>query len=261
MAAETQYTANTGIVNISTANANLDGTGTLGLLLTANAYGTLVKTITIKARQTTTTQGMIRVFIYNGTNYNIIQEIEIPANTNSTTNKTFEFIWSCDIKLKADWKIYVSTQNAESFNVFAEGLDWTYYSTAVRPESTNFTANTGICTISTANTQLDGSGTIVNALTATSGFNGTRIESITLKGLVNVTAGMIRVFIYDQTTNYLFREFEVPATVKSGSQASFEYKTDFGNYELKTLYSLKFATQNSESFAITVEANDWTYPA
>lgn len=81
MAAETQYTANTGIVTISTANSALDGTGTLGLVLTASGYGTLIKTITVKSRQTTTTQGMVRIFLFDGANYRIIQEIEIPANT------------------------------------------------------------------------------------------------------------------------------------------------------------------------------------
>lgn len=261
MAAETQYTANTGIVNIATANSALDGTGTLGLVLTASGYGTLVKTITIKSRQVTTTQGMIRIFIFDGTNYRIIQEIEVPANTNAATTKTFEYTWNCDIKLKADWKIYASTQNAESFNIFAQGLNWTYYTASVRPESTRFTANTGLSLINTANSNLDGTGTVATALTATTGFNGTRIESVSVKAINNTTSGMIRFFIRDLSSVYLFKEIDVDGIVRSGSQASFDYKTDLGNFELQADFQLRVATQNSETFSVVVEANDWNYPA
>ena len=45
--------ANTGFVTISTANSNLDGTGTTALLLTAGNNGTLVKTLIIKAQNNT----------------------------------------------------------------------------------------------------------------------------------------------------------------------------------------------------------------
>ncbi len=46
----TKYTANTGTTIMSTANSNLDGTGTLYTDLTAgsSAYGTLIKTIRVK---------------------------------------------------------------------------------------------------------------------------------------------------------------------------------------------------------------------
>ncbi|MEK6616874.1 MAG: hypothetical protein AABZ32_12350 [Bacteroidota bacterium] len=68
MAAETQYTANTGMAVISTANGETDGSGTLGTVLTSpasGASGTLVKTVTIKA-QGNTTHGMVRLFVYDG---------------------------------------------------------------------------------------------------------------------------------------------------------------------------------------------------
>ncbi|MFN8331326.1 MAG: hypothetical protein U0T81_08930 [Saprospiraceae bacterium] len=60
---------NTGFVTISTANSNLDGTGTTTLLLTAGNDGTLIKSLIIKA-QTSTSQGMIRFFIKNASNSN-----------------------------------------------------------------------------------------------------------------------------------------------------------------------------------------------
>jgi len=52
------------------ANSNLDGTGTLGVLISGGLdVGTLIKRIIIKAQENTT-QGMIRLFFrpYNNTN-------------------------------------------------------------------------------------------------------------------------------------------------------------------------------------------------
>lgn len=72
---------------------------------------------------------------------------------------------------------------------------------------------------------------------------------------------MIRFFIRDLTGVYLFKEIDVEGIVRSGSQSSFEYRANFGNFELQADYQLRVTTQNSESFAVTVEANDWNYPA
>lgn len=265
MAAETQYTALTGIANISTANSNLDGTGTLGTVITASggANGTLIKSVTIKAL-VTTTQGMIRLFIHDGTNSRLIKEVEVPANTKSSVQPSFRYTWDCDIKLNPGWSLRASTEKAESFNVFAEGLDWNYYTTSVRPESTNFTAKTGAGLVSVANSNLDGTGTIVNIITAGasgSGWKGCRIESITIKATVNVTAGMIRLFIHDGTNIRIFHEVKVPSTTKSGTQPSFERRFSLGNFQLQPGYSIRASTQNGESFAIVIEGNDWKYPA
>jgi hypothetical protein len=260
MAEETQYTANTGIVNIATANANLDGTGTLGNVLTAAANGTLIKSVTVKAT-VNTTEGMVRLFLFDGVNNRLIQEIHVPSNTKSATTRAFEYTWDCDVKLKAGWILKAGTQNAESFNIIAEGLDWAYYPTTVRPESTNFTANTGMGVVSVANPNLDGTGTIVNILTATAGFKGTRVERVNIKAIVTTTRGMVRLFIFDGTNTRLLTEIPIPAITKSATEQSFETTTDLGNFQLKTGFSLRASTENGESFAIVIEGNDWKYPA
>ncbi|MBK9108643.1 MAG: hypothetical protein IPM92_09850 [Saprospiraceae bacterium] len=90
---ELKYIANTGFVTISTANSNLDGTGTTTLLLTAGNNGTLLKTLIIKA-QTNTTQGMVRFFLKNASNnnYNIILEVPIPIVTKSSRDCSFQVV-------------------------------------------------------------------------------------------------------------------------------------------------------------------------
>ncbi len=263
MAAETQYTANTGMANIATANANLDGTGTLGTVLTAASNGTLIVSITIKA-QVTTTEGMIRFYIYDGTNTRIINEVHVDSITKSATNPAFEYVWACNLPLKAGDVLKASTQNAESFNIIAQGLDWAYYSTSVRPESTNFTANTGLALASVANTNLDGTGTLVTILTAgaaASGWKGTRVENISIKALASTSRGMIRIFIYDGTNTRLLHEEKVDPITRTSLEQSFGRNLMLGNFQLKADYVLKASTEIAESFAIVVEANDWKYPA
>ena len=258
MAAETQYTANTGIVAISTANTNLDGTGTLGTVLTAASNGTLIKTVRIKA-QGNTTQGMVRLFVTGGGATELIAEIEVSAVTKSATDPSFEVVLPINYALKSAYVLKASTQIGETFNVFAEGLDWTYYA-SVRPESTKYTANTGIGQVATANTNLDGSGTLGTILTAAS--NGTLIQTVTIKAIVNTTAGMIRLFIYNGTTNFLLTEIPVSAVTKSGTARSFTNGALFGNdFALKSGYLLKASTEIGETFNVIAEGADWTYPA
>jgi len=263
MAAETQYTANTGKTLISSANPNLDGTGTLGTVLTAASNGTLIKSITCKA-QVNTTEGMIRFFIYDGTNTRLIQEIPVPTVTKSATTPAFEYKWECNIPLKASWVLKASTENAQAFNIIAEGLDWAYYGASVRPESTNFTANTGTALISTANSNLDGSGTLGTILTAgaaASGWNGCRIYSFSVKATGNTTKGMIRIFINGGGTTNLLTEIPVPLLTKSANEPSFYYTGSLGGFQLQADYVLKASTENAENFSIVVEGNDWKYPA
>jgi hypothetical protein len=263
MAAETQYTANTGMVTISTANANLDGTGTLGTLLTAGANGTLINDITIKA-QVTTTQGMIRLFVYDGTNTRLLEEIPVPAVTKSAQDHSFEITIQCNIRLKAGNLLKVSTEKGEAFNVIANAVDWAYYSTSVRPESTNYTANTGMVQGSTANTNLNGSGTLETVLTAGSsgsGWKGCRIESVNISATVSTGYGMVRLYIFDGTTNYLLTEVEVPAVTKSATVPAFSRTINLNNFQLKAGYILKFSTELGQNFVVIAQGLDWKYPA
>lgn len=264
MAAETQFTVNTGMATISTANSNLDGTGTLGTVLTGASNGTLIKSITIKA-QTSTTEGMVRLFVYDGANNRIMYEVPVPAVTKSATAQSFVKTLYLNYRLEAGFILKASTQNAETFNVLAEGLDWSYYTPSVRPESTNYTATTGMVSISTANSNLDGTGTIGTVLTAGvsgSGWKGCLIESVTVKATVNTTAGMVRLFIQDTgSTTKLLAEILVPAVTKSANASSFYRKIMFpGGLRIQAGYKLMASTENAENFSVTAIGVDWKYP-
>ncbi|MFH2140795.1 MAG: hypothetical protein ABIJ97_00125 [Bacteroidota bacterium] len=258
MAAETQYTPNTGMVTISSANSNLDGTGTISdAIITAASNGTFVKSITVKAI-TDTTQGMVRIFATGGGPTRLLLEIEIPAVTKSGTRSAFETTIPMNLIIISGVMLKASTEKAESFNVIVEAQDWEYYSTSVRSESTQYTAVNGCVVISTANSNLDGSGSISTVYSSTNG----NILSVTLKAIQNTTPGILRLFLFDGTNNKLFREIEVPAVTKSSIAPAFYHKIVFENgFAIKTGWGLRASTQNAESFNVIADAVDWSYPS
>ncbi len=257
MAEETQYTANTGIINISTANTNLDGTGTLGQLLTGVANGTLVKTITIKATGNTT-EGMIRLFVDDGTRTvnRLLQEIWIPPITVSSINKSFEATIELNFTLKAGYLLQVGTEKAESFNIIAEGLNWKYYATSVRKDTTILTVNNGAAILSGAGTQF----TIYTAGTSAT-YKGASINSIVLKGLMGVTPGLLQLFIQNGVTTFLLKEMIVPTVGISGTDQAFEWAMEYeNNFDLQADYKLLAATNTAGlSFNALVDGNNWNY--
>jgi hypothetical protein len=109
-------------VQISTANALRDGTGTLGTVFTAasSSAGSRIDRIAIVATGTTTA-GMIRLFVANsaGSSIRLIREIPVIAITPSATQPSFALDLSFDngLILENGASLRASTNNAESFNI------------------------------------------------------------------------------------------------------------------------------------------------
>jgi hypothetical protein len=126
MAASPAYTATprTERATISAANTNRDGTGTIVNLFTAGVNGSRVERITICATGATTA-GMIRFFLFDGTNTDLWLEVSVGAITPSATVKSFYTqLGSLSFILSNGKSIRVSTHNAESFRIIAEGGDF-----------------------------------------------------------------------------------------------------------------------------------------
>ena len=73
----------------------------------------------------TTTAGMVRLFIHDGTSYSLLKEIEIEARVPSATLKAFAVELDLDgISLPSGHSIRAATHNAEAFvvSVFAADL-------------------------------------------------------------------------------------------------------------------------------------------
>ena len=74
---------------VSTANSALDGTGTTTTLVTGSTNGTRISYIRIKALVTTTT-GMIRFFVNDGTTVNLLVEVPVTVAVPGATVQSFE---------------------------------------------------------------------------------------------------------------------------------------------------------------------------
>lgn len=112
----------------------------------------------------------------------------------------------------------------------------------------------GIATVSASNTNLNGTGTI--AIVCSAGAGGTKINEITVQAAGTVTSGMIRLFVFDGTTNYLFDEIPVSAAVPSSSAAAYRTYKTYDNFVLPSGYSLRASTSNAETFNIMAWGGD-----
>lgn len=112
--------------------------------------------------------------------------------------------------------------------------------------------------VSVANTNRDGTGTIVSCFTA--GASGSRIESVEVIATGTTTAGTVRLFINDGTNTRLLREIPIAAVTPSGTIPAFGVILTFGDYVpllLPNGFSLRAATNNAETFNITVYGSDF----
>ena len=111
-------------VSFATANSNLDGTGTLGDIITGAAQGTHIQLIKIKA-EGITTAGMIRLYIYNTVTTLLLREFLVAAVTPSATVQTWEAEWlpTTNLVLAEGEILKCSTENGETFTAWAFGGD------------------------------------------------------------------------------------------------------------------------------------------
>ena len=77
-----------GAALLTTADTSLTAPTTVGTVLTAGASGTRIDFIEVMG-VATTVSGIVNLFIYDGTTYNLWQQIPIVAVTSSTTATSF----------------------------------------------------------------------------------------------------------------------------------------------------------------------------
>lgn len=132
MAANAQYAATPklGIGQVSVANTNRDGTGTIATIFSAGANGSRVDAIDLKSVGTTTA-GMIRLFIHDGANARLLTEVPVTAITPSGTLPSWEAQLNTNtmtqilpLLLPTGYSLHAATNNAETFNVIAQGGDF-----------------------------------------------------------------------------------------------------------------------------------------
>lgn len=123
-------TPRTEYAQISTANTNRDGTGTIGTLITGVAAGTQLYRVLIKATGTTTA-GMVRLYLSHdsGTTNRLVTELPVAAVTPSATASAWEgqidFTYMPLFLRDASALLRASTEKAETFNITVSGGDLT----------------------------------------------------------------------------------------------------------------------------------------
>ena len=117
---------------LSVANTNRDGTGTIVTLFTAGSSGSRIDSIVIQATATTTA-GMVRLFIHDGTNARLYDEVpvfavtpaaSVPAWSVALGNNAPLSTGRYPLMLPSGSSLRASTHNAEAFNVHVIGGDF-----------------------------------------------------------------------------------------------------------------------------------------
>lgn len=126
MASFAQFASTVGreMGQVSSANTNRDGTGTIATILTAGSNGTKVTEVVAVATGTTTA-GMIRLYMHDGTNTRLFDEFAVAAVTPSASVP----VWRgakvyANLNLPSGWSLRASTHNAETFNIICDAGDY-----------------------------------------------------------------------------------------------------------------------------------------
>jgi hypothetical protein len=87
------------------------------------------------------------------------------------------------------------------------------------------TARIGRCSLSTANTATDGTGTITDLIIGAAA--GTRVLSINVQGTATTVAALVNIFLYDGTNYDLFDQFTISATTGSTTVKGYRLVTSY----------------------------------
>jgi hypothetical protein len=87
------------------------------------------------------------------------------------------------------------------------------------------TPRIGRCSLSTANTATDGTGTITDLITGVAA--GTRVLSINVQGTATVVAALVNIFLWDGTQWDLFDQVTITATTGSNTVKGYRLVTAY----------------------------------
>jgi hypothetical protein len=99
-------TARIGRLSLSTVNTATDGTGTISDLLVGISAGTRILSVNVQGTATTVAS-LVNLFLFDGTNWDLFDQITISATTGSNTVKGYRLVTTyTDLVLpSATWKL------------------------------------------------------------------------------------------------------------------------------------------------------------
>lgn len=117
------------------------------------------------------------------------------------------------------------------------------------------TPRLGAGVVSTADTSRTSPTNVTTIFTA--GSNGSRIDEIDINATGTTTSGVVRLFIYDGSSYFLFQEILVTAITPSTTITAFGSTNTYNNLMLPSGHSLRATTNNSESFNVIAFGGDF----
>ena len=125
-------------------------------------------------------------------------------------------------------------------------------------EPVKYNSNEVISIMTVANTNLDGTtGTYYDSITGAD--SGTLVTRVIIKAQGNTTRGIVRMFFKAGASVWLMREIIVPAITQASTSETFIAVIEEPFY-LMTNYLLRFSTHNADTFIVTAEGLNITYP-
>ena len=113
-----------GVGQVTTADTSRTAPTNVATIFTAGSSGSRIDSVVMEATGTTTA-GVLRLWIYDGTNYRLFNETLVTAITPSTTVAVFTSSLSFNtLLLPNGYSLRATTNNSETFNIFAFGGDF-----------------------------------------------------------------------------------------------------------------------------------------
>ena len=116
-------------------------------------------------------------------------------------------------------------------------------------------ARVGRCSLSTANTATDGTGTITDLITGVSA--GTRVLSINVQGTATTVAALVNIFLWDGTQWDLFAQITISATTGSNTSKAYRLVTAYSDLVLPSASHKLGATITVAPTSGTVRVSAW----
>ena len=113
------------VVLAATADTSRTAPTTVGTVFTAGASGSRIDEVWITGIGGSTTANQVRLFLYNGTTYYLLREVQVTATTPSASVSAFTTtVIFNNLVLPTGWSLRATTNNAESYAVTALGGDF-----------------------------------------------------------------------------------------------------------------------------------------
>jgi hypothetical protein len=111
-------------VAISTADTSRTAPTNVGTVFTAGSSGSRIDEINVVATGATTAN-VVRLFLYDGTTYFLLQEVLVAALTPTVNAPVVTYISTySNLMLPNGWSLTATTNNAENYVVMAFGGDF-----------------------------------------------------------------------------------------------------------------------------------------